>query len=314
MKRLIVLVSVMVLGPGLIASPAPAAGLGLQVDPLPASTAIHSALFVTGTAPLLRPAVLQVERGGRWTTIAGPSAAGARFSFRVPTRYYGPRVLRVVAPASGLLGEVDGDPQRVMVHMRYRPAGTADERALLGNGYRWNPCRTVPYHVNLAGYPATTLRTVARAFAKVTEATGIRFRYAGATSRVTFGRAWTSRPARSGIYLTFATPRTVGALRGAAGLGGEAVLETTARGNRVVASAGVAINKQWWPRLRAGFRRGPSRGSLLLHEIGHTMGLMHTPAKPQVMYTTLGTWSRGAYGAGDLTGLERLGLDQGCLP
>lgn len=314
MKRIALLISAVVLGSMLTASPARAANLGIQVDTLPSSVRVHSAVYVTGTAPLLRSVVLQVQRGYRWYTISGPSAAGARFSFRLPTGYYGHRIVRVVAPPSGLLGEIDSAVQTVTVHMGYNAQGRASQRVLLNNGYRWNPCEVVPYRVNLAGLPSTNLRIIRSAIRKVTEATGIHYKYAGSTKRVPFNAAWTRSPATSGLFIGFGTPRNVPALKGAAGLGGEGILVTTASGNHVIRSGGVAIHKGWWKKLKAGFVRGPSRGSLLLHEIAHTIGMMHAPSKTQVMYTTLGTWSYGRYGRGDLAGLNRLGLDQGCLP
>lgn len=72
----------------------------------------------------------------------------------------------------------------------------------------------------------------------------------------------------------------------------------------------IAVNRQ--VRLRAGFGSGVTRGDLLLHEIGHTMGLGHSASSTQLMYRTL-TRSTARYGRGDLRGLELRGAEPGCM-
>jgi hypothetical protein len=52
-------------------------------------------------------------------------------------------------------------------------------------------------------------------------------------------------------------------------------------------------------------------GQVLLHELGHVMGLGHVNDPNQVMYPT--TANALEYGAGDLAGLYAVGPAQGCL-
>jgi len=66
-------------------------------------------------------------------------------------------------------------------------------------------------------------------------------------------------------------------------------------------------------RLSGGFGKGKTIGALLLHEIGHAMGLDHAGATSQIMYPSLQSGFRGRYEAGDLAGLHALGAEQGCL-
>jgi predicted Zn-dependent protease len=54
-------------------------------------------------------------------------------------------------------------------------------------------------------------------------------------------------------------------------------------------------------------------GALLLHELGHVVGLGHTPDSAQIMYPDLRPMSSAQYQPGDLGGLARLGATQGCL-
>ena len=63
---------------------------------------------------------------------------------------------------------------------------------------------------------------------------------------------------------------------------------------------------------RGGFGKGYTRGDILLHELGHTMGLSHVGASTQIMY---GRMTRGTarLNKGDLTGLEKRGARLGCV-
>lgn len=313
MKRLILLVSALVLGSVLQAAPGHAANLGLQVDSLPTSVKVGAALYLTGTAPAGRTAQLQVQRGTTWVAASGVSAAGSTFSFKVPTGYYGIRTVRAISPQSGLLGEIDGDAKTVSVLPPYTPTGSASQSITMDNGYRWNPCAPIPYRVNLAGGSRTNLKAIRQALDRIQLATGFRFVYKGGTKAVPFNRSWSSRVPSSGLYIGFATQKNVPGLAGIAGLGGEGALVTTSNGGHVVRSGGAVFEKGWWKKLRAGFRAGTSRGALMLHEIGHAMGLMHVSSKQEIMYPTIGPWTPARYGRGDLAGLQSIGADQGCV-
>jgi predicted Zn-dependent protease len=77
--------------------------------------------------------------------------------------------------------------------------------------------------------------------------------------------------------------------------------------------AGFALLNRNTNSLPGGYGSGETRGQLLLHELGHAMGLEHTSAKSQIMYPTLLNRSRTTYGDGDRTGLDKLGRQAGCI-
>ena len=65
-------------------------------------------------------------------------------------------------------------------------------------------------------------------------------------------------------------------------------------------------------QLDRGFGRGYTWGEVIIHEIGHVLGLSHVDARKQVMYFQ--TIRRDAtWGAGDLRGLRKVGDSRGCL-
>ena len=73
------------------------------------------------------------------------------------------------------------------------------------------------------------------------------------------------------------------------------------------------FNPRTYRNLSPGFGSGETRGQLILHELGHAMGLNHTRNTGQIMYPMLRSRSRTAYAAGDRTGLERVGRNAGCI-
>jgi len=89
-------------------------------------------------------------------------------------------------------------------------------------------------------------------------------------------------------------------------------------GTAAIVRGYVVINSAYNSKLRAGFGDGTVkatyRGELLLHELGHVMGLNHAQSSTQIMYPLLLARTRAAYGSGDLAGLARLGRATGCIP
>ena len=144
----------------------------------------------------------------------------------------------------------------------------------------------------------------------VYEATGLRFRYAGTTDRVAFSnRKPKGSPAT--VIVAWADERTVPLLAGGvAGLGGSS--SRVIDGQAWLRNGGVTLNRN--ARVKPGFGQGSTVGELLLHEIGHVLGLAHVDDPTQVMQPGRTLPGHDRYQAGDLAGLRQAGAANGCLP
>ena len=66
--------------------------------------------------------------------------------------------------------------------------------------------------------------------------------------------------------------------------------------------------------LSNGFGPGTAWGRVVLHELGHIVGLGHVGRSDQLMFAELGVQSGPAeYHAGDLAGLRLIGKEAGCV-
>lgn len=187
---------------------------------------------------------------------------------------------------------------------------------------RWNPCEAVTYAVDARDAPGWVVRDLERALGEVSDATGIRFRSKGDTAesfalahrRMRFDDRgpdvvilWVEQERYDAIRkrlssrrptLAFALP-----IPGDYGTLGEYVGAVVVMSERTFAS----------PASR-GFAYRWSHGVVLLHELGHVMGLAHVKRDAeQLMYAGPSpVLDVTSYGTGDLEGLRRLGADRGC--
>jgi hypothetical protein len=83
----------------------------------------------------------------------------------------------------------------------------------------------------------------------------------------------------------------------------------------VAAQRGFVVidTPQMLKQTMGGFGAGARRTNLLLHELGHAMGLGHVTDLRQQMYPTLRSASPNGLAAGDLAGLARVGRGAGCV-
>ena len=74
----------------------------------------------------------------------------------------------------------------------------------------------------------------------------------------------------------------------------------------------MVLNASMRGKLSNGFGKGATWGEVVIHELGHLVGLGHTSARSQIMYFSV-LQRNASWGAGDLAGFRRLGDVRGCL-
>ncbi|ROP28864.1 hypothetical protein [Couchioplanes caeruleus] len=205
--------------------------------------------------------------------------------------------------------------------------GNRKAYATMGNPVaRWNPCAVIGYRFNPARAPKGALTDLKGAIRRISSATGLKFAYRGTTTAVPQAKKGYNRdyPANTQLVIAWVDPGKQSEWlpkNGPAGVGGPAwSTGYTAKGKRVglIQWAGVVLNTK--VTLTGGFGAGPTvgwqgtRGQLLMHELGHAVGLDHPEIQDQqqIMYPRM-TRKKAVWGAGDLTGLKLVGKSGGCV-
>ena len=162
--------------------------------------------------------------------------------------------------------------------------------------------------------PVGALGDVKEAVRRVSEASGLRFVYAGTTSYVPYREGpGDKQVADADLTIAWAPPRLVPKLAGdTLGLGGYGPGIDRGAWVQIIDGYVVLDSTARLPGGFAGGGRQSTRGGLLLHELGHAMGLGHVDDERQVMYPLILPHA-AQYASGDLRGLASVGAAQGCF-
>jgi hypothetical protein len=195
------------------------------------------------------------------------------------------------------------------------PSATASpyEAGTLADPAHWARCSTIPYELNLAGAPSYARRDLDAAMAKISAATHLRFRFVGDTTTVPQAN-WGESTTATGyqpVLIAFADPSATSALDAAdsteLGVTYPSSIQTAT--GLVYVSGTIVINSTG--HLAEGFGVGTRLGSLFLHELGHLVGLAHSPDPRSFMYPYLGVTDQ-VITPTDAAHLAALGAPTGC--
>jgi hypothetical protein len=239
------------------------------------------------------------------------------FVLDVPTDQFGEFTYRVVARSNGDVESVS-DKETITVRPPYDPVGRRDHHVFSSRPrVRWDSCQPIRWTFHAKNAPTRGLQQVREGVRRIHLATGHDFTYVGRTDQ---------KPSPYGdnvdgadVIIGWRTAKDFAPFArnpGTVGLGGNMYYSgfQEADGTKVnrAVQGGVVLNASKRSDLGNGFGRGATWGEVIIHELGHVMGLAHPESDSQIMYFT--AIRRDAdWGAGDLAGLRTLGDTRGCL-
>ncbi|MGY1724895.1 matrixin family metalloprotease [Blastococcus sp. SYSU DS0533] len=181
----------------------------------------------------------------------------------------------------------------------------------------YDPCREIRYVLRPEAAPPGTEGLVHEAIARIGEATGLRFVHDGPTDEPVGGERAPFQPDRYGdrwapVLIGWATeaedPTLAGDVVGAAG----STAVSLGDGPRVYVTGTVTLDAGQAPELLAQPGGATALRSVVLHELGHLVGLSHVDDDRELMYPEARRTVTD-FADGDRTGLSALGQGP-CVP
>ncbi|WP_408898469.1 hypothetical protein ACJ5H2_05000 [Nocardioides sp. R1-1] len=211
---------------------------------------------------------------------------------------------RILGLGNDPLGRpADVPPGGVHAFLEHQP-GRPDEPVT------WDPCREIRYEVNPDQAPDDADETVAfvrDAVEEVAAVTGLTFSYEGLSDRRPDPQGdvlLTARP--DPVLVAWADDDEVDELDGdVAGVGGATARSYDGDAWLWFVTGGVTLDVQAFDRLADGPDGLAERRAILLHELGHVVGLGHVDSPAELMYAD--SVGQREFGLGDLNGLAALG-------
>lgn len=267
------------------------------VRPTRARTGAFVFTFPAGLEPTIRVFRVEVTRQG--TSKAAHSrpvkvqvVTPAQTTEETPTLPPTPTPL----PPTG-----DWDPVEYPDPTAAAPLGdTNDWTWVSGTPARWNPCQVLTWTYDSTNAYPNSETDMKRAFARVAGHTGLRFK------QVTTSQA--------NISIEWADAHTDGGLGGNI-VGYASVQARSIEGHDVaymIDSGHIVFDAD--ALLAPGYTTSGngSWGQTMQHELLHVVGLGHSTGNEQVMYPYVQSTNH-LYGAGDITGMARIGASHDCL-
>lgn len=172
-----------------------------------------------------------------------------------------------------------------------------------GDPIGWDHCTAIRYQVNPEGAPDNWREIVDGAFDEMTESSGFVFLDAGETANRTLAGTYDPSSSRGEpVLLIWSRQGRLHSLQGdTVGLGGGAVLEV--KGLPRLVTGVIAMDAESHSRTYDALSTRTQQ-LILMHEIGHVLGLGHVDDERQLMHAAY--VGQEGLGKGDLAGLKAL--------
>ena len=186
-----------------------------------------------------------------------------------------------------------------------------------GSPVRWNPCEPIRWTLDPDDAPDGGREALSLAMARITAVSGLRFEFVGMTDEqprsdrplVVEGP---EGPRWAPVLITWVPADSIDLPLSDMERGVAVPVAVREGSHQVFVTGQVVLNadKTLLPMFED---RHASWGAVLLHELGHLVGLDHVGDPVQLMAPTPG-FGEVRFGEGDRAGLQAVGADGGCLP
>lgn len=185
-----------------------------------------------------------------------------------------------------------------------------------GTPVAYDPCKPIHYVIRADGAPDGGVGAVHQAISEITSATGLQFVYDGTTDEVPtddrdptqgrYGERWAP------VLIAWSTPEESPKLEGiTVGIAGSQAIGTSEEDYRYITGEVLLDGPQMREIAEEEDGVATNQG-IILHELGHLVGLDHVDDPSQLMYTET-VEGLHTFGVGDLQGLAALGGGK-CYP
>jgi hypothetical protein len=180
-----------------------------------------------------------------------------------------------------------------------------------GQPVRYPSCRPIDYVINPAGMPPGGQQVISEAVGQVSAATGLRFDYQGVTDEPPTEQRALRQPDRyperwAPVLIAWAGPEQYPAIESdVEGIGGSAWVEPGGSGTAYYVTGQIVLSRPGLTRMLDRPGGEPRARAVVMHELGHLVGLAHVRDPKELMAPT--DTGQTGYGPGDREGLALLG-------